>query len=84
MKKWFDSNISVHILNLGLIDNTPTGKLILTVMFGFAEFERDLIRERTREGREIARSKPGYKDGRKKKYSQAKMEHVLELLDTNL
>lgn len=34
---------------------TPTGKLILTVLGGLAEFERSLIRERTSEGRERAR-----------------------------
>ena len=33
---------------------TPTGKLILTVLGGLAEFERSLIRERTSEGRERA------------------------------
>lgn len=34
---------------------TPTGKLILTVLGGLAEFERSLIAERTAEGRERAR-----------------------------
>ncbi|MEX5514948.1 recombinase family protein [Pseudophaeobacter sp. 1A09344] len=38
---------------------TPTGKLILTVLGGLAEFERALIAERTAEGREQAR-----RDGR--------------------
>lgn len=34
---------------------TPTGRLILTVLGGLAEFERSLIHERTSEGRERAR-----------------------------
>ncbi|MGY6547971.1 MAG: recombinase family protein [Roseinatronobacter sp.] len=34
---------------------TPTGRLILTVLGGLAEFERSLIKERTGEGRERAR-----------------------------
>jgi DNA invertase Pin-like site-specific DNA recombinase len=34
---------------------TPTGKLILTVLGGLAEFERSLISERTAEGRERAK-----------------------------
>jgi DNA invertase Pin-like site-specific DNA recombinase len=34
---------------------TPTGRLILTVLGGLAEFERSLIRERTSEGRDRAR-----------------------------
>ncbi len=34
------------------------GKLIMTVFAGIAEFERDLIRERTSAGREAARRRP--------------------------
>jgi len=36
-----DRGVRVNILNMGTVDNTPTGKLILTVMLGLAEFERD-------------------------------------------
>ena len=50
--------VAVHILNMGLIDNTPTGKLIV------AEYERDMIVERTQAGKEIARSKNGFREGR--------------------
>lgn len=56
--------VSVHILNMGLIDNTPTGKLITHILLAFAEYERDLIVERTQAGKEIARSKNGFRDGR--------------------
>ena len=59
-------NVSMHILNMGLMNNTPTGKLIRNIMFSFAEFERDMIVERTMEGKAIAREKPGYKEGREK------------------
>ena len=83
VKEWNANNITVHVLNMGCIDNTPTGKLILTVMFAFAEFERDMICERTQEGRAIARLNPEYKDGRKKKYSKAQINHALELLKTH-
>lgn len=61
------AGITVHILNLGVMDNTPTGKLIRTIMLGFAEFERDMIVQRTQEGKEIARSKGIRVDGRPKK-----------------
>ena len=47
IKEWNANNITVNVLNMGCIDNTPTGKLILTVMLAFAEFERDMIYERT-------------------------------------
>lgn len=56
--------VTVHILNMGIMDNTPTGKLIRTIMLGFAEFERDMIVQRTQEGKEIARAKGIRVDGR--------------------
>ena len=62
-----EQGVRVHVLNLGQMDDTPTGKLIRNIMFSFAEFERDMIVERTTEGKEIARQKPGYKEGRPKK-----------------
>jgi len=58
--------IIINVLNMGVMDNTTTGKLIRTIFFAFAEFERDMIVERTREGKEIAKSiNPEYKEGRK-------------------
>lgn len=60
------NGVTVHILNMGVMDNTPTGKLIRTIMLGFAEFERDMIVQRTQEGKEIARSKGIKVDGRPK------------------
>lgn len=56
--------VPVFILNMGLIDNTPVGKFITTILLAVAEFERDMIIERTRAGKEIARSRKGFKDGR--------------------
>lgn len=50
IKEWAEQGISIHVLNMGLIDHTPTGKLILTVMLGFAEFERDMIMSVRRKG----------------------------------
>ena len=66
MKELLDRGVSVHVLNMGLIDNTPTGRLILHIMLSFAEFEREMIKERTVAGKAIARQKPGYKEGRPK------------------
>lgn len=55
----------MNILNMGVMNNTPTGKLICTVMLAFAEFERDMIVERTREGKKIASQRPDYRKRRK-------------------
>ena len=83
VKEWNANNITVHVINMGCIDNTPTGKLILTVMLAFAEFERDMIFERTQEGRAIARQNPEYREGRKKKYSDKRIKSALELLENH-
>ena len=55
VKELFDRGVKVHVLNMGLIEDTPTGRLILSVMLAFAEFERDMIVERTQEGKAIAK-----------------------------
>ena len=64
--------VSIHILNLGMIDDTPVGRLTRTIFLGFAEFERDLILQRMEEGKRIAKLKnPDYKEGRKRIESDA-------------
>lgn len=66
VKELLERGVAVHILNMGLIENTPTGRLILNVLLSFAEFERDMIVERTSEGKALARAtNPDYKEGRK-------------------
>ena len=62
-----EQGIKVHILNIGILDNTPASKLIRNIFFAFAEFERDMIVERTTEGKEIARQREDYREGRKPK-----------------
>ena len=74
--------VRVNILNMGTIDNTPTGKLILTVMLGFAEFERDMILQRTAEGKSIAKTKSGYLEGRPPKYTEEALVEAVMLLDS--
>ena len=56
--------VALRILNLGLDTATPTGKLMLTVMGGVAEFERAMMLERQREGIAKAKGEGRYK-GRK-------------------
>ena len=75
-----DREITVHVLNMGLLDNTPTGKLIRTIMLAFAEFELDMIVERTQEGKAIARKQPDYREGRPRLYGRKQIRHALELL----
>ena len=59
-------DITINILNMGKFDNSPSGKLIRTVFLAFAEFERDMIVERTTEGKAICReNNPEWREGRK-------------------
>lgn len=78
-----EKGIKVSILNIGVMDNTPASKLIRNVFFAFAEFERDMIIERTAEGKAIAKQNPDFKEGRPKKFSKKQIEHALELLESN-
>jgi DNA invertase Pin-like site-specific DNA recombinase len=55
---------------------TSHGRLMLTVLGGLAEFERDLIRARTSEGRERAKAR-GVKMGRKPKLTSHQRQEVL-------
>ena len=77
----FNRGVRTHVLNMGIIENTPTGRLIFTIMSAFADFERDLIVERTQEGKALARQKEGFKEGRPNKYSKSQMNHALKLLE---
>lgn len=77
-----DRGVTVHILNMGVMDNTPSGKLIRTIMLAFAEFERDMIVERTQEGKAIARQKDDFREGRPVVYKREQINHALELLET--
>ena len=61
---------------MGLVDNTPTGRLILQIMLSFAEFEREMIKERTAAGKAIARQKPGYTEGRPKQIMPEIIEQI--------
>ncbi len=77
----FERGVRVHILNMGLIENTLTGNLILTVMLAFAEYERGMIVERTQTGKAVARQDPNFRDGRPKKYTPEQLQLALDLLE---
>lgn len=76
-----DKGIIVNVLNIGKIDNTPSGKLVRNVFLAFAEFERDMIVERTQEGKTIAKLNPNFKEGRPKALNDALKEDALAELN---
>lgn len=81
LESLLNQGVTVHVLNMGLMDNTPTGRLIMHIILAIAEFERDMIVERTQEGKAVARTKKGYREGRPKKYGREQINHALELME---
>lgn len=64
VRELVDRGVSVRVLNMGLVEDTPVGRMMLTVMFAMAEFDRDMIVERLSEGKAAAKLKEGYREGR--------------------
>jgi DNA invertase Pin-like site-specific DNA recombinase len=52
---------ALHIGNLGHINGTPTSQLLLTMLGAIAEFERNMMLERQREGIAKAKAEGKYK-----------------------
>lgn len=69
--------VALRILGMGVDTSTPTGKLMLTILGGVAEFEREIMLERQREG--IAKAKAEGKYKGRKPTARAKAEEVLAL-----
>ena len=76
-----NKEIKINILNIGVMDNTSASKLIRNIFFSFAEFERDMIVERTQEGKAIAKTKAGFKEGRPKSYTITQLDYAIKLLE---
>ena len=77
-----EKGVRVHVLNIGLLDSlSASGRLIRNIFLAFAEFEREMIMQRTREGKEIARKKSGYHEGRPPKFSPEQRAHAVSLLE---
>ena len=77
-----NKGVKIHILNMGLIESSPMGRLIVTNLLAFAEFERAMIIERTQGGKAIAKQRADFREGRPKKYNTKKINHALELLES--
>ena len=61
-----ERGVRVNILNMVVADNTTMGKVLVTVMLACAEYERDMIVERTMTGKAQKRERdPEWREGRK-------------------
>lgn len=75
--------INLVILNMGIDTRTATGKFFLTIMAGFSELDRTMMKEKQKNGIALAKEKGLYK-GRMKKYTadHKGMKHAIELRRT--
>ena len=81
IKNLQEKEINIHILNMGLIENSPMGDLIITCILAFSQFERSMIVERTSAGKELAKINDDYREGRPKKFTKKQISHALKLLE---
>lgn len=79
----FAKDVSIHVLNIELLEDTTMGKFFLTTLLAVAEMERSMIIERTQAGKEIAKQKAGYKEGRPLKYTTTQLNNALSMLTIN-
>ena len=78
-----DRSITVDVCNMGILDNSSTSVLIRGIFLCFAQFERDMIIERTQEGKSIAKLDPNFREGRPVVYGKRQKELALQLLGQN-
>ena len=76
-----DKGVRVDVCNLGILDNSSMSTLMRNILLSFAQFERDMIIERTQEGKAIAKQRDDFREGRPKKFSNAQINHALSLLN---
>lgn len=80
IEELFKKDVKVHVLNVGLMENTTIGNFFLQTLLAVAEMERNLILDRTREGKAMARSNPNFKEGRPIKYKKFQLDMAMDLL----
>jgi DNA invertase Pin-like site-specific DNA recombinase len=82
VKRLQAKGVALRIVNLGFDTATPTGKLMLNVLGGVAEFEREMMLERQCEGIQKAKAEGKYRGC--KPTARAKAEEIKRLADGGL
>lgn len=77
----FEKCVKVHVLNVGLLENTTMGRFFLQTLLAVAEMERNLIVERTQEGKALAKQRDDFREGRPRKHTKQQVQHALKLLE---
>lgn len=79
IQELLDKGVKVHVLNVGYIENTAMGNFFIQTLLAVAELERNMIVERTQEGKERAKQDPNFREGRPRVYSSKQIEHAMKL-----
>ena len=83
IEQLFAKGVKVHVLNVGLLEDTTMGRFFLQTLLAVAEMERNLIVERTQEGKAIAKQQPGFREGRPNKYTKKQLDHAMQMLSSH-
>ena len=79
-----DEGVTINVLNLGVLSNDSVNTLLRNVLLSFAQFERDMIVQRTQEGKAVARATdPNFREGRPPKFDTEQLDHAMELLENH-
>lgn len=83
IEQLFERHVKVHVLNVGLLENTTMGRFFLQTLLAVAEMERNIIIERTQEGKAIAKQRENYREGRPKKFSKSQLDLAMKMKETH-
>lgn len=84
ISEMINQGIIINVLNLGILSNDSVNTLMRNILLCFAQFERDMILERTLEGKAIAKANnASYKEGRPLKFTQEQRNLAMDLLKTH-
>ena len=70
------------VLIVTKLDRLAVNTLLRNVLLSFAQFERDMIVQRTQEGKAVARATdPDFREGRPPKFDTEQLDHAMALLE---
>jgi len=78
-----DNGIALKVIDQDIDTTTPAGKLFFTILAAIAEFEHDLIVQRTKDGLAAARAR-GRRGGGQPKLKRSQVKRARELYDANV
>ena len=77
-----DEGIIINVLNLGILSNDSVNTLMRNILLSFAQFERDMIVQRTQEGKVLAKlNNPYFREGRPRKWDDEQLDNAMSLLE---